>query len=1223
MFGNTFKEGRTDPEPLYSKSDSYYIVEKKGDRWQVNKMGTEGAIIAQPYQSEGVSHFIYTKRELTLLQVKASDGSIKPAGTVPLADLSYEFSDGAYVWNQDRDLKAREPLLTTGEVYEADQASLEGGLVGILDEMLANFDMHDLSADNVERLHKYGLNFALPLLISMDYAGLRSVFNRLKADVSEAGVTKRNLYTEFLGSIGTTAAAIFIRDAINEGLFDNGRDAARALTAIPFHIRRPNIQLVKEIESLMDTNTDKVVEMALPLTIGHLVRITCERAGKSPYSQEGKQCLTQFSDKYAKEYFDKFMASTSYEDKVLAINVLHNIKWGSVSELLRPVVYGEVKEIDDDIQSRAVTAAVFSTFASRNTADYYLPVFMNLRNGPETRIAALKVLSWGTVSLSHLSSIVTVLYAERNFEILNYAFTHFEKYATTINPCHEKKRELFGYFFKYMNQYGFHDREYGFGISKTFFQEFQQEKYGYGGSTEVHIVGSPRSTTPLHIAVDIFSTMYHGYASHLLGVHLRIEGLAKAIVRKFKKLPEAQWKLEDLAKLLAKMGVQTKPDLPIRVEVLIWLKGTVVINRVYGEADTEEGGKISDFLKDLQGATAGNENTINDQRALMMGLTLYEQPTEAGSPMFFLNDLTTMASFKATVKRGLSRGVIFRDVNYDLHLNSQGTNMMAFIVLATKTRYEIVQDRVYAAHFPRQFVVGINLMKKELRLQIKRPEFQDPLLLVMHSRTTVAAKKMDISGDANVAATCPTCSNSMVLSKGNTFKKSRNIIEDTNKDLGSTIKVGYFDCELDISRANTVNRLAQTFSPENKNPQTPLSIFSLGMRQARAFFLWFPKAEQCGAFFRFSQSEQNPVHEVDITVQGKVDSNESKFFMEGKKILLKVRIELKGEPVNRDYKFQLKYEYGPGALKNNVRAQFARQAAPSLGMPEYSVCFSANNQFPDFPDEFISANLDADLKVTGDVTIKYGEGSSCADVNGEVQINFEHQTTDLAHQELKDVDYYKKCMAEKNKPEWQSRQALPWTKHCFQTAYDAALARKYSWDVQLNNLTPYVRSWITKGLTVVNAAMVPYWQMDSEAITTALSANEKFHVDLEFKNREQSMDMVMTNSKGKSTYNDVIVRTPMRESLRALRFSSLVGKLIQGNVLSKYFFLKIFVEISLLVKCTSVLFLTFLICQVYQTCPTDSNGPTSYILCNSSDSNTILHIQSVVKKRLNNNLVRV
>jgi hypothetical protein len=520
--------------------------------------------------------------------------------------------------------------------------------------------------------------------------------------------------------------------------------------------------------------------------------------------------------------------------------------------------------------------------------------------------------------------------------------------------------------------------------------------------------------------------------------------------------------------------------------------------------------------------------------------------------MFFLNDLATMGSIKATIKRGLSRGVIFRDVNYDIHLNSQGTNMMAFIVLATKTRYEIVQDRVYAAHFPRQFVIGINLMKKELRLQIKRPEFKDPLLLLMHSRTTVAAKKMDISGDAKVAATCPSCSNSMVLSKGNVFKKSRNILDETNKDLGSTLKVGYLDCELDISRANTITRLTQTFSPSNKNPQTPFSTFSLGMRQSRAFFLWFPRAEQCGAYFRWSQSEENPVHEIDITVQGKVDSNESKYFMEGKKILIKVRIELKGEPVDRDYKFQLKYEYGPGGLKNSVRAQFARQAAPALGIPEFSVCFSANNQFPDFPEEFISANLDTELKVTGDVTIKYGEGSSCADVNSEVQINFEHQTTELAHKELKEVDYYKKCMAERRKPEWQSRKVgLPTVKECYETAYDAALARKYSWDVQLTNITPLVRSYLTKALTVINAALVPFWTVDTESISSAVEANEKVHVDLEFKNRDQTMDMVMTNSKGKSTYTDVILRVPVRDSLRALRFSSLIGKLIQGNILSK------------------------------------------------------------------------
>ena len=41
----------------------------------------------------------------------------------------------------------------------------------------------------------------------------------------------------------------FVIDMVKNNKFDNDRDAARVLTSIPFHIRRPNKQLVEEFEN--------------------------------------------------------------------------------------------------------------------------------------------------------------------------------------------------------------------------------------------------------------------------------------------------------------------------------------------------------------------------------------------------------------------------------------------------------------------------------------------------------------------------------------------------------------------------------------------------------------------------------------------------------------------------------------------------------------------------------------------------------------------------------------------------------------------------------------------------------------------------------------------------------------------------------------------------------------------------------------------------------------
>jgi hypothetical protein len=77
--------------------------------------------------------------------------------------------------------------------------------------------------------------------------------------------------------------------------------------------------------------------------------------------------------------------------------------------------------------------------------------------------------------------------------------------------------------------------------------------------------------------------------------------------------------------------------------------------------------------------------------------------------------------------------------------------------------------------------------------------------------------------------------------------------------LGFNIHGEYFDCELDVGKSTTLGRAFVAFTPYNKNPKNLWTTISMGMRQVRAFFIYFPKAEKCGAMFRWSQSINNPV----------------------------------------------------------------------------------------------------------------------------------------------------------------------------------------------------------------------------------------------------------------------------------------------------------------------------------------------------------------------------
>ena len=90
-----------------------------------------------------------------------------------------------------------------------------------------------------------------------------------------SGLSTKNCF-RITGSTGTTAAAMVIRDLVKDRKFDNCRDTARVLISVPFHIRRPNRQLVEEFAQLGSADLKcEFAERAWPVVMGHLVRMTC------------------------------------------------------------------------------------------------------------------------------------------------------------------------------------------------------------------------------------------------------------------------------------------------------------------------------------------------------------------------------------------------------------------------------------------------------------------------------------------------------------------------------------------------------------------------------------------------------------------------------------------------------------------------------------------------------------------------------------------------------------------------------------------------------------------------------------------------------------------------------------------------------------------------------------------------------------------------------------
>ena len=129
----------------------------------------------------------------------------------------------------------------------------------------------------------------------------------------------------------------------------------------------------------------------------------------------------------------------------------------------------------------------------------------------------------------------------------------------------------------------------------------------------------------------------------------------------------------------------------------------------------------------------------------------------------------------------------------------------------------------------------------------------------MHSATYVGIREHKLDSEFNQKP-----ENSVVVSRGPRAWRDRTFLdfEEIDRGHGLYAQGKYFRCEMDIARRNTVGHLMGAFMPYNKYPRTPWTMFAMGMRQIRAFFIWFPKAQQCGTRFMWSQSRTKPIANI-------------------------------------------------------------------------------------------------------------------------------------------------------------------------------------------------------------------------------------------------------------------------------------------------------------------------------------------------------------------------
>lgn len=133
--------------------------------------------------------------------------------------------------------------------------------------------------------------------------------------------------------------------------------------------------------------------------------------------------------------------ATDYEQKLLYLQAMGNLKFGKVTNYLDPIIRDETQS--DDIRFVATwikesVAEQSSPSERRENYETFWPIFENRSAPLELRAAAFIILLTSSPTSARLMSIHTLMENEPNPHLVNFYRTTLLSLAGTTQPCYQK-----------------------------------------------------------------------------------------------------------------------------------------------------------------------------------------------------------------------------------------------------------------------------------------------------------------------------------------------------------------------------------------------------------------------------------------------------------------------------------------------------------------------------------------------------------------------------------------------------------------------------------------------------------------------------------------------------------------------------------------------------------------------------------------------------------------
>nr|QGV11548.1 Vg1 [Tetrastichus brontispae] len=976
-----------DQNPVLKTSERFYEVSIVNNKSQFLSINASGEIYIQPFQSLGEAHFLTATQKMRFISEKDHNEKAKLN--------EFQTKTVQHDLPEDDDLTQGRATVEKSSIFKSISV-----LLNRLSQRLENPGL-DMEVDN---LHNTTISVLLYYLGMLHRGDLQMAYNNISG-TSYKEETVRNMFLEALPQVGTTESALFVLELIQSRSVSD-ITAIQLLTHLPFHVRKPDVQLLLGLQPLLNLHKKIAPEVQHTgiLTFGTLVYKTCL-----------VYCPYEMLDDYVKLYLDKLTERKDYEKKMVWLEGLSNIQLGRVVEFLEPIASGNNGE---PRHLRALAAwASLPTAPLRPDVIYpvYWPILVNRTEHLEMRIAALTLLIVSNPSPNRLISLYWYLKEEPNPHLYNFYYTTLKSVERTKFPCYARMSGIAAQFARIMKKPPLSQQI----LTGNYMFDYQDSKRHFGAFVQGIVVANSVTNVP-EMAYITLNNHGTGLDLNHVSIYIKGEGILPAISTNFNELPS----LAQIEDILKQFKMKHKSGNPVHFELIAKVQQKAVLCLHLNQSNLVDAFKYISTLKEsTYHVYETMEFHVNQQR-IHVPLTMESvQVTDLGTNVRVAVIATSLFSMRGNFTHFLHG----RNNHFILRTSIQGTEMIENYNPLNDFWHAAIRSQSVHGYLPVNVTFGFH---ETLFFSYNTPEEKLKVGLIAHVRTSTNIRGFKIK--SRLKSICPNCTDLYNARRSPEKEtKSKTLYNFEVPELEGVFGLKTFDCE-DRSLFEE-SMISDVLSAHQSNCQISpiLEVVLLGLHFFD-YLSYVPPTGSCGL-----EAYLEPISSF---------SSEIKFeymLRDKHHMFALTRKSITQAEIMRQWNVAVAYDV-TSWLSDTLKIKATRSA---LGERVLKVCIEGDRVTP-WDWDFLSTKPSDPAEVKLQIVWGLADTAKGKCNGSSLSIDFTAEiTSDQIKESKKNVWPYNECHMQT-----QGKSFTPFTEACYDASKEMSTLRKYKVSITHENV---------------------------------------------------------------------------------------------------------------------------------------------------------------------------